>query len=66
MTSSWSFIRQYVHTLSLPNKEEYLALEVTARYENMAKLVTNTVITQAPMQILHGEYLIIILLANSL
>jgi len=39
----------YVHTLSLPSKEEYLALEVSAYYENIAKLVTNTVITQAPM-----------------
>lgn len=41
----------YVHTLSIPNKEEYLALEVSAYYENIAKLVTNAVITQAPMQI---------------
>ena len=55
----------YVHTLSLLNKEEYLALEVSAYYENIrvAKLVTNTVITQTSKQILLGEYLI--LLANT-
>jgi len=46
----------YVHTLSVSNKEEYLALEVSSYYENMAKLLTNAVITQAPMQILLGEY----------
>jgi hypothetical protein len=57
--------RIYVHTLSLRNKEEYLALEVGAYYENIAKLVTNAVITQTPMQILLTEYLIITLLANS-
>jgi hypothetical protein len=56
--------QKYVHTLSLPIKEEYLALEVSAYYETVAKLVTNAVITQAPMQILLGEYLIIILLAK--
>jgi hypothetical protein len=55
----------YVHTFSLPNKEEYLALEVSACCENIAKLETNALITQAPVQILLGEYLIIILLANS-
>jgi hypothetical protein len=56
----------YVHPLSLPNKEEYLTLEVSAYYENIAELVTNAVITQAPMQILLGEYLIILLLADSI
>jgi len=55
----------YVHTLSIPNKKGYLALEVSAYYENIAKLVTTSVITQAPLQILLGEYLIIILLAIS-
>jgi len=56
--------RIYVYTLSLRNKEEYLALEVGAYYENIAKLVTNAIITQEPMQILLREYLIMILLAN--
>jgi hypothetical protein len=55
----------YVQTLSLPSKEEYLTLEVSTYYENTAKLVTDAVITRAPMQILLREYLIIILLANS-
>jgi hypothetical protein len=55
----------YVNTLSLRNKKEYLALEVSAYYEHITKLVTNAVITQAPIQILLGEYLIIILLAKS-
>lgn len=55
----------YVNTLSLHSKEECVALEVSAYYANIAKLVTNAVITQTPLKILNGEYLIILLLVKS-